>query len=159
MLISSSIVAPYLKYYREELGVEFLKPILEKGPFDICTKSIHSEFLKIFPACLTQPDILDSLKFLFNSYKEGLKRDERNNNEKLRNEFVKLFKEVCYPLLNLADIPAFDLSDHEAMEIRAQTIMRLSKLVRKGKLLEFLLDGSENFTPFNIEELRYNILG
>lgn len=44
------------------------------------------------------------------------------------------------------------------MEQREIIIDMLAKKIRKENKLEFLLDENQNFEPFNIEELRYEIM-
>ena len=55
-------------------------------------------------------------------------------------------------------MPDLALSEHEAIEARQTIIDRVAKANRKKKTLEYLLDDTENFHPFSIEELRYDVL-
>ncbi len=139
-------------------GLEFLAPLIENGSFDANTEPIHSCFLSTFSEALKQPDILDAVRFAFQLARENMKRDERNDNHKLRKTFVKTYNETCYPLLNLADFPEFDLKNHENLEIRRTMIQQAAKLVKKQNLLKYLLDGSVTFKPFNMDEIRFEIL-
>lgn len=107
---------------------------------------------------LKQPDILDAVRFSFTTAKEAMKRDDRNDPTKLRKQFIKCYQEICYPLLYNANMPEFDLRNHNDMEIRGTIVINTTKLIKKNKLLEYLLDGREEFVPFNLDELRYEIL-
>lgn len=41
-LIASTLVAPYLKYYYEEVGLKIIAPIVEIGSFDLSTGDYFS---------------------------------------------------------------------------------------------------------------------
>lgn len=55
-------------------------------------------------------------------------------------------------------MPSLDLHNHDALEQRQIIIDMLAKKIRKENKLEFLLDENQTFNPFNIEELRYEIM-
>ena len=156
-LVASTITAPFIKYYREELGLEILEPLIVIGSFDTSTEPIQSRFLSSFVEALKQPDILDSVRFNFTVAREAMKRDERNDNYKCRKQFIKTYEETCYPLLNHSKMPEFDLTSHDDLEMRRTIINKAAKLAKKNKILQYLLDGQEDFKPFNIDELRYRI--
>ena len=132
--------------------------MIEIGSFDASTEPIQSTFLSSFSQALRQPDILDAVRFEFTLLKENMKRDERNDNSKCRHNFVKAYEEIAYPLLYHSEMPMFDLRNHQDMEIRTTIIAKIAKLVKKHKLLQFLLDGQEEFAPFSIDEVRYELL-
>ena len=138
--------------------MEFLAPLIELGSFDMRTEPIQSPFLSTFANSLDNPDILDAVRFNFILAREALKRDEKNDNNKLRKTFIKSYLEVCYPLLYHADMPEFDLTNADDLEIRSTVISKAGKAAKKQKLLPFLLSGEEKFKPFSIDELKYEIL-
>lgn len=156
--IGSTIVAPFIKFYRDQLGEEFVAPLIDIGSFESSIEPIHDIFLSTFPNALYHPDILDQVKHSFILTKENMRRDEKNDNLKLRRIFIKLYNETCYPLLYHSLVPGLNLNSNEDLETRSSLINRCTKLVRKEKLLEYLLDGREDFEPFQIDELSYQIL-
>ncbi len=95
----------------------------------------------------------------FTFMKDNMKREERADNFKCRQIFVQLFRQICYPLLHHATIPQFKLHDHEALEARQVIIDRICKPVRRDmSYISFLLNDNEKYEPFNIDELRYDVL-
>ncbi len=46
--IGSTLIAPFIKYYREELALKLLVPLAEFGSFDVSTGNIKYEiFMRI----------------------------------------------------------------------------------------------------------------
>ena len=130
----------------------------ERGSFDMALEPTASPFLSAFPAALHSPDILDAVRSNFTLARDAMKRDERNDNGKLRAAFIRTFLEVAYPLLNRADMPEFELKNAADLEIRATIISKASKAAKKQKLLAYLLSGEEQFRPFSVDQLHYQIL-
>ena len=65
----------------------------------------------------------------------------KNDNLKCREAFIKLFNEICYPLLHHNSLPEHSLSNHDAIEV----ILDLNYIK-----LYFLLDfNPNNVTPNN----------
>lgn len=81
-------MAPYIKYYREQLGEELVAPLVEIGSFDASVgnklskrvkilisiyfynfiqEPVHDTFLATFPLVLNHPDILDLAKVKVNN--------------------------------------------------------------------------------------------
>ncbi len=135
-----------------------MAPLVEIGSFDGNTEPIQSCFLSTFAEALRKPDLLDAARLTFQLARENMKRDERSDNNKLRKAFVRAYTEICYPLLHLASMPEFDLRNHENLEIRRTMIQNAAKAVKKQSLLKYLLEGSEEFRPFNVDEVRFEIL-
>ncbi|CAF0747243.1 unnamed protein product [Brachionus calyciflorus] len=156
-LICSSLTATFIKYYYEELAANFLVPLSDLGSFDVTTEPIHSEFLKTFPKALENPDILNAARIFFNYQKDHLKRDEKNDQLKLRKLFLKIYCELCYPLLFNYTLPPLVLHKQELMESRQITIDLIAKKARKENSIEYLFDDNYKFEPFYTEELRFEI--
>lgn len=55
-------------------------------------------------------------------------------------------------------MPPLAFHKHDAMEQRQIVIDIMAKKIRKENKLEFLLDENQKFYPFNIEELRYEVM-
>ncbi len=119
---------------------------------------LSSEFLRSFPRVLDEPDILNGVRMAFNYARENMKREERLDNYKCRQTFVQLFRQICYPLMHHATIPSMKLHDHEAIEGRQVVIDRVAKQVRRDMSIDFLLNDNEKFEPFNMDEIRFDIL-
>lgn len=67
---------------------------------------------------------------------------------------------MCYPLLHMTDVPKFNLSDPDAIEVRQVTIDRVMKSSRKkdSGMLDYLLKDTFSYKPFSIDELRYDLI-
>jgi hypothetical protein len=65
-LVGSTLVAPFIKFYREEFALHFLAPLLQFGSYDMSTEPLQSELLTLFPKALANPDILNGVRVQHN---------------------------------------------------------------------------------------------
>jgi hypothetical protein len=77
----------------------------------------------------------------------------------LRKAFIRTFNEIAYPLLHHSNLPEMKWHDVDSMEARETIIKRFSKQARKNKIsFDHLLNDDEEFKPFNMNELAFEIL-
>jgi len=87
-----------------------------------------------------------------------MKRDEKNDEAHMRNFFIRIFNKIAYPLLFNIDILEIALDNSDEITEREATIETHYQKVQKGNLLKSLLNGEEDYAPFDINQVTYQVI-
>lgn len=156
-LIGSTLMAPFIKYYFDELVLTVLKPLVETDTQEFDATPMHSAFLATFPKALSHSDLINYVKKIFDEKRSAMKRDERNDENKLRKKFIDLFLRIAYPLLHMSDFYV-EQFDSESIKAREETMERHFQAVHKNDVLKSLLSEDEDHEAFDLNELSYQFL-
>ncbi|XP_041353356.1 nephrocystin-1-like [Gigantopelta aegis] len=166
ILVGNVALLPFYSYFRQIMADVLLRDRIDLDS----TELVHSPLLANFPNVADQPDLM---KVLRDAWIERLKTVERSqkpsffssysrlrDEEFMKNLFKQVFMESVYPVVHTVLLPKYKTGDTDTEQKRHEQICHFDQIKRDRKsALAALLSSEMVFTPFNIKEVSFNVVG
>ncbi|XP_065488500.1 nephrocystin-1 isoform X2 [Caloenas nicobarica] len=155
-LIGSMCYAHLLVFYRQILGDALLRDRISTQS----TELICNPILATFPQLMDQPDLMDALRSAWAERETTLKKSEKRDQEFLKSQFVLVYHDSVFPLLQSTALPNYKWAEEESEAPRWKVIADFLKKSRENDgALQYLLSSENTHKAFDISELAYDFLG
>ncbi|KAM9382512.1 nephrocystin-1 [Phaethornis superciliosus] len=155
-LLGSMCYIHLLVFYRQILGDALLKDSISTQSTDL----ICNPILATFPQLMDEPDLMDALRSSWADRERTLKRSEKRDQEFLKSQFVLVYHDSVFPLLQSTLLPDYKWAEEESEASRWKVIDDLLKKSRENDgALQYLLSPENTHKAFDISELAYDFLG
>ncbi|XP_071596532.1 nephrocystin-1 [Heliangelus exortis] len=155
-LLGSMCYIHLLIFYRQILGDALLKDSISMQSTDL----ICNPILATFPQLMDEPDLMDALRSTWADRERTLKRSEKRDQEFLKSQFVLVYHDSVFPLLQSTLLPDYKWADEESEASRWKVIDDFLKRSRENDgALQYLLSSENTHKAFDISEVAYDFLG
>ncbi|XP_030304188.1 nephrocystin-1 [Calypte anna] len=155
-LLGSMCYIHLLIFYRQILGDALLKDSISVQSTDL----ICNPILATFPQLMDEPDLMDALRSAWADRERTLKRSEKRDQEFLKSQFVLVYHDSVFPLLQSTLLPDYKWAEEESEASRWKVIDDFLKKSRENDgALQYLLSSENTHKAFDISEVAYDFLG